>query len=153
MSEKPKTCIFCAALEHADEAASLIVHRGDRVFSMLNRYPYANGHVMVAPVAHEGRLFDSDGKTLAEMMEEIARTQSVLLDVYHPSGFNVGANFGKSGGAGVEDHYHFHVVPRWDGDTNFMTVTGGTRVIPEELPQTWRVLAARFEALPARSGA
>lgn len=150
MSEKPPGCIFCEALRKRDED-SLVVHRGERVFSILNRYPYANGHVMVAPVAHEARLFESDPATLAELIAEISRTQEALGSLYRPSGFNVGANFGKAGGAGVEDHYHFHVVPRWEGDTNFMTVTSGTRVVPEELPETRRAVAAAFEALAAGS--
>jgi ATP adenylyltransferase len=147
MSEKTKSCIFCAALRDPDDSNGLIVHRGDRVFSMLNRYPYANGHVMVAPVAHHARLSESDGETLADLIEEISRTQSVLLEIYRPSGFNVGANFGKAAGAGIEDHYHFHVVPRWDGDTNFMSVTSHTRVIPEELSQTRRTVAEGFKVL------
>ena len=144
MSEKPKACIFCEALARPDDEASLIVHRGDRVFAMLNRYPYANGHVMVAPVAHQARLSESDAETRAELIDEIARTQSALGDLYRPGGFNVGANFGRAAGAGIEDHYHFHVVPRWEGDTNFMSVTGGTRVVPEELPATRRAVAAAF---------
>jgi len=151
MSEKPAGCIFCDALRLGDDEASLIVHRGERVFAMLNRYPYANGHVMVAPVAHEARLFESDAGALAELIGEISRTQEVLGSLYRPSGFNVGANFGKAGGAGIEDHYHFHVVPRWEGDTNFMTVTGRTRVVPEELPATRRAVAAAFETLAAGS--
>jgi ATP adenylyltransferase len=146
MSAKPKGCIFCEALARPDDAESLIVHRGERVFSMLNRYPYANGHVMVAPVAHEDRLSASDPSTREELIDEIARAESALAALYRPGGFNVGANFGRAGGAGVEDHYHFHVVPRWDGDTNFMTVTGGIRVVPEDLPVTRRAVAAAFES-------
>jgi len=148
VSEKPAGCIFCDALR-GDDADTLVVHRGERVFSMLNRYPYANGHVMVAPVAHQARLFESDGATLAELIGEVSRAQDVLARLYRAGGFNVGANFGRAGGAGIADHYHFHVVPRWDGDTNFMTVTAGTRVVPEELPETRRAVAAGFEALAA----
>jgi len=146
MSGKPQGCIFCEALARPDDPETLIVHLGERVFSMLNRYPYANGHVMVAPVAHEDRLSASDPATREELIDEIARAESALASLYRPGGFNVGANFGRAGGAGVEDHYHFHVVPRWDGDTNFMTVTGGTRVIPEDLPVTRRAVAAAFES-------
>jgi ATP adenylyltransferase len=146
MAEKPTGCIFCEALARPDDPESLIVHRGARVFSMLNRYPYANGHVMVAPVAHEARLSGSDPATRAELIDEIARAEGALAGLYRPGGFNVGANFGRAGGAGVEDHYHFHVVPRWDGDTNFMTVTAGTRVVPEDLPVTRRAVAAAFDA-------
>ena len=144
VSEKPAGCIFCDALRAGDDEEMLVVHRGERVFSMLNRYPYANGHVMVAPVAHQARLSESDGETLSELIAEVARAQEALRDLYRPAGFNVGANFGRAGGAGVEDHYHFHVVPRWDGDTNFMTVTAGTRVVPEELPATRRAVADAF---------
>ena len=153
MGEKPAGCVFCEAVARADDAASLVVHRGTRVFSLLNRYPYANGHVMVAPVAHQARLFESDGATLAELMGEIARIQDVLGGLYRPAGFNVGANFGQAGGAGIEDHYHFHVVPRWEGDTNFITVTGDTRVVPEDLAVTRRRVADAFAAIPAGSPA
>jgi ATP adenylyltransferase len=152
VSEKAPGCIFCDALRGNDDDETLVVHRGERVFSLLNRYPYANGHVMVAPVAHQARLFESDAATLAEVIGEIARAQEALSRLYHPAGFNVGANFGRAGGAGIADHYHFHVVPRWEGDTNFMTVTGDTRVVPEELPQTRRAVAAAFEDLLSGSG-
>lgn len=144
MSEKPSGCIFCEALRGDDDDRSLVVHRGSRVFAMLNRYPYANGHVMVAPIAHQARLAASDAATRLELIDEIARTEEILRELYRPGGFNVGANFGRAGGAGVEDHYHFHVVPRWDGDTNFMTVSAETRVVPEELPATRRAVAAAF---------
>jgi ATP adenylyltransferase len=145
MSEKTKACIFCDALRAEPGPDNLVVDRKDRVFAMLNRYPYANGHVMVAPVAHEARLSESDPETLAELIREVALSQEVLDGLYRPSGFNVGANFGRAGGAGVEDHYHFHVVPRWEGDVNFMTVTGDTRVIPEELSTTRLNVSSAFE--------
>lgn len=145
MSEKTKTCIFCDALRAEPGPDNLVVDRKDRVFAMLNRYPYANGHVMVAPVAHEARLSESDPETLSELIREVALSQEVLDGLYRPSGFNVGANFGRAGGAGIEDHYHFHVVPRWEGDVNFMTVTGDTRVIPEELSTTRRNVSSAFE--------
>ena len=145
MSEKTKACIFCDALRAEPGPDNLVVDRKDRVFAMLNRYPYANGHVMVAPVAHEARLSESDPETLAELIREVALSQEILDGLYRPSGFNVGANFGRAGGAGVEDHYHFHVVPRWEGDVNFMTVTGDTRVIPEELSTTRLNVSSAFE--------
>lgn len=150
MSGKSERCIFCEALRARDDDASLVVHRGNRVFAMLNRYPYANGHVMIAPIAHQARLSESDAETRAELIGEIARTEDVLRGLYRPGGFNVGANFGRAAGAGIEDHYHFHVVPRWDGDTNFMTVAAQTRVVPEELPVTRRAIAAAFVALAER---
>ena len=145
MSEKVRACIFCEALRAEPGPDNLVVDRKDRVFAMLNRYPYANGHVMVAPVAHQAKLSESDGETLAELIREVALSQEVLDGLYRPSGFNVGANFGRAGGAGIEDHYHFHVVPRWEGDVNFMTVAGDTRVIPEELSTTQRNVSSAFE--------
>lgn len=147
MAEKASSCIFCEALARRGEESSLIVHEGKSVFTILNRYPYTNGHVMVAPRGHEARLSESSPETLQELIREIALSQEVLRDAYQPAGFNVGANFGRAGGAGVEDHYHFHVVPRWIGDVNFMNVTGNTRVVPEELPVTRDRLAAGFAAL------
>jgi len=143
MSEKTGGCIFCEALS-ADDADSLIVHRGGRVFTILNRYPYANGHLMIAPQAHEARLTDSAPETLRDVIDEIAAAQAALAAVYAPAGFNVGANFGRAGGAGIVDHYHFHVVPRWDGDVNFMSITARTRVIPEDLVRTRERLLAVY---------
>lgn len=149
MSEKPRGCIFCRALTVADDSESLVVHRGGKVFTLMNRYPYVNGHLLVAPAGHEARLSESDPETLAELIIEVALAQEVLAALYRPTGFNVGANFGRAAGAGIEDHYHFHVVPRWEGDVNFMSVTGETRVIPEELETTRKKVEAGFEALRA----
>ena len=126
VSDKETHCIFCAAAASENDEESLVVHRGRRVFVVLNRYPYTNGHVMVAPYAHE------------------ARAQKILVSAYKTDGLNVGVNFGSAAGAGVASHYHVHVVPRWLGDTNFMTVTAGTRVVPEELGPTQRRLAPLF---------
>jgi ATP adenylyltransferase len=111
---------------------------------MLNRYPYTNGHVMVAPVAHEARLFDSSDGALRSLIRLTAEAQRILSDVYHPDGFNIGMNFGRVAGAGFADHYHVHVVPRWGGDVNFMTVTAKTRIVPEELDVTFDKLRASF---------
>lgn len=115
---------------------------------MLNRYPYTNGHLMVAPVQHEARLFDSSPQALSAFIRLTAESQRILSDVYHPDGFNVGMNFGQSGGAGVTDHYHLHVVPRWNGDSNFMTVTARTRLVPEDLEATFDRLQSHFRKLP-----
>lgn len=147
MSEKPRGCIFCRALTVSDAAESLVVHRGGKVFTLMNRFPYVNGHLLVAPAGHESRLAESDPETLSELILEVARAQRVLASLYRPAGFNVGANFGKAAGAGIEDHYHFHIVPRWEGDVNFMSVTGETRVIPELLETTRRKVEAGFEEL------
>ena len=144
VAEKSDGCILCDAASSTDEEASLVVHRGRKVFVLLNRYPYTNGHVMVAPYDHRARPSESDAETLHELAETVARAEKILFAAYHTDGLNVGLNLGSAAGAGVSDHYHVHVVPRWSGDTNFMTVTGGVRVVPEELATTRRRLAALF---------
>lgn len=144
VSDKEKHCIFCAAAAYGDDDESLVVHRGRKVFVVLNRYPYTNGHVMVAPLAHERWLSDSASETLNELIATVARAEKILVSAYRTDGLNVGINFGAAAGAGVKDHYHVHVVPRWAGDTNFMTVAADTRVVPEELAATRRRLAPLF---------
>lgn len=141
-------CVFCDALAR-DTDTALIVFRGASCFVILNLYPYNNGHLMVVPERHVGRLADL---SLDEAMEMMGLTRSVemaLQELYQPHGFNVGLNLGKAAGAGVLDHLHMHVVPRWYGDTNFMTVVGETRVLPEALAQT----AERLRPILARLAA
>ena len=128
-------CIFCHALAHLD-TEPLVVHRGEAAFVLLNKYPYNNGHLMVVPNRHVGWLADLTSEELAEFMLLTQQAEKALTAVYHPHGFNMGLNLGKPAGAGVLDHLHLHVVPRWNGDTNFMSVVGETRVLPEELPRT-----------------
>lgn len=140
-------CIFCAALERID-TEPLVVYRGRRTFVILNKYPYNNGHVMVVPHRHAGELGALDVEELAEMMSLAQLLEKALAAVYRPHGFNLGLNIGKPAGAGVLDHLHLHVVPRWNGDTNFMTVFGETRVLPEELGET----AARLKTALAEVG-
>jgi ATP adenylyltransferase len=144
VSEKSGGCIFCEAAASADDAASLVVHRGKEVFVLLNRYPYTNGHVMVAPYRHDAWLSKSPEETLGELIRTVAEAERVLVETYRTDGLNVGINFGSAAGAGIADHYHVHVVPRWKGDTNFMTVAGDTRVVPEELEATRRRLRPLF---------
>jgi len=139
-------CILCAAAASKDEESSLVVHRGKSVFVILNRYPYTNGHVMVAPYRHDTWLSDSAPETLTELIRTVARAEKLLVAAYHTDGLNVGINFGSAAGAGIADHYHVHVVPRWKGDTNFMTVTGDVRVVPEELSATHKRLRSLFAA-------
>ncbi len=143
-SGQPDVCIFCNAATSDHHRQTLTIYRSDESVVMLNRYPYANGHLMIAPVAHEARLFESRPSTLRSLIHLTAAAQRILSDVYHPDGFNVGMNFGQAGGAGVADHYHMHVVPRWGGDSNFMTVTAQTRLVPEELETTFDRLAPHF---------
>jgi ATP adenylyltransferase len=141
-------CIFCIAATTSDPRAMLTLYRSHAAVVMMNRYPYTNGHLMVAPVAHESRLFDSTDESLTALIRLTAEAQRILSDVYHPHGFNVGMNFGTVAGAGIADHYHQHIVPRWDGDSNFMTVTAQTRIVPEELSVTYEKLLPHFEGLP-----
>jgi len=136
----PQGCIFCNAVKQQDDKSSLIVARGERAFVILNRYPYTSGHVMVVPYQHVGTLAQLEEATLSELMGLINQSIRTINDVYHPEGYNVGANLGAVAGAGIAQHVHFHVVPRWGGDTNFMTTVGEARVLPEELCDTLRHL-------------
>jgi ATP adenylyltransferase len=141
-------CVFCEALSQESET-SLIVFRGASCFVILNLYPYNNGHLMVVPQRHVGRLAGLSPEELTEMMGLTRSVEMALQELYQPHGFNMGLNLGKPAGAGVLDHLHMHVVPRWNGDTNFMTVVGETRVLPEELSQTadrLRPILARLSA-------
>jgi ATP adenylyltransferase len=137
-------CIFCEAAAVADDRNSLVVYRGKRVFVILNRYPYTNGHVMVAPFDHVGSLSGSDEETLRELITTVARAEKILSETYRTDGLNIGLNLGAAAGAGIANHYHVHVVPRWKGDTNFMSVAAGVRVVPEELSSTRVRLAPLF---------
>lgn len=137
-------CIFCAAATARDPRETLTLYRTPDALVMMNRYPYTNGHLMVAPTAHESRLFQSTDASLAALIRLTADAQRILSDVYHPDGFNVGMNFGTVAGAGFADHYHLHIVPRWNGDSNFMTVTAQTRLVPEALEVTYDKLAPHF---------
>ncbi len=141
-------CIFCDKMrDHPDkDRENLVLWRGKRAFVALNLYPYANGHMMVAPYQHTGALEALDLETLQEMMLLVTQAIRALRRVMNPQGFNVGANLGRAAGAGVEDHVHLHVVPRWNGDTNFMPVLADVRVIPEMLPQTYDNLLAAWKA-------
>jgi ATP adenylyltransferase len=142
-AEKTKGCVFCAALNAEDSAENLVVARDRNSFVMLNRFPYTSGHLMVLPLKHAARLDEVDATTRAEMMELQTKAIEVLSRVYKPDGFNLGANLGAAAGAGIEEHLHLHVVPRWIGDTNFMPTVGQARVLPEALEETWqRVRAA-----------
>ena len=133
-------CIFCDAVSANDDVKSQIVFRGDTCFVILNRFPYTSGHVMVVPYAHVADLAAADPETLSEMMRIAQRVQVALRQTYHPDGFNLGMNLGRAAGAGVTGHLHMHVLPRWSGDANFMTVVGETRVEPEDLTTTYEKL-------------
>jgi ATP adenylyltransferase len=130
-------CIFCDAAARKDDAETLIVYRGAKTFVILNRFPYTSGHVMIVPYAHVAELNLCEPGTLDEMMRLAQRTETALRANYTPDGMNLGMNLGRAAGAGVAGHLHLHILPRWIGDTNFMTVTGETRVHPEDLKTTY----------------
>jgi len=137
-------CVFCVLPARNDDARSYILHRGAHCFVIMNLYPYNNGHVMVVPYAHLDALTALDGATLTEMMQLAQRSQEVLTRVMLPHGFNVGINQGSAAGAGIADHIHTHIVPRWAGDTNFMPVLGDVRVMPQHLDETYAALQKGF---------
>lgn len=136
-------CVFCDAPRVA-ESESLIVHTGTACFVVLNLYPYNNGHLMVVPFRHVPSLVGLNRDELHELAELTQRSEAVLMEAYQPQGINVGVNIGKPAGAGVLDHVHVHLVPRWNGDTNFMTVVGEVRVLPEDLSETVKRLRPIF---------
>lgn len=152
--KRDTACVFCRAVRGRADRASLVLARGRSAFVILNKYPYNNGHLMIVPNAHLPNLQDAPPATLNEMMELAVRCEGALRVVYRPSGINLGMNLGKSAGAGIEGHFHLHLVPRWDGDTNFMSVVHGTRVIPEALSDSYRRLRPHLSAhrRPSRSG-
>ncbi len=131
-------CIFCNALQDADGPGNLVAFRGSRAFVMLNRYPYTSGHLMIVPFEHRPSLELLQPESRAEVMDLAARAIEVLGKLYLPQGFNLGMNIGSAAGAGVLEHVHLHVVPRWVGDTNFMSSVAQTRVLPESLEDTYR---------------
>lgn len=137
-------CALCRARDGEGGAERLIVHRGEHCFVVMNLYPYTGGHVMVTPSRHIGSLGAATPEELAEMMALARKLEQVLQDVYKPDGINVGMNLGRAAGAGIADHIHLHVVPRWSGDTNFMTAISDTRVIPEDPGQSAERLRAHF---------
>jgi ATP adenylyltransferase len=137
-------CIFCDAIRSTNDEEKLVVYRGKWNFVMLNRYPYTSGHVMVVPILHKAFFEDLDDPTQLEMMRLITTSTQVIRKVYRPDGYNIGANIGSGSGAGVVGHLHFHVVPRWGGDSNFMTTISDTRVIPEDLSQTLKKFKAAW---------
>src|SRR5580693_7270765 len=137
-TEKTSSCIFCEAVKAGDDAKTLIVYRGQHCFVILNAYPYTPGHVMIVPYAHLDELRKLPPEAANEMMQLSQRMESVLRELYHPDGINLGMNIGKAAGAGVAGHIHMHVLPRWVADANFISVIGETRLLPETLEETWK---------------
>jgi ATP adenylyltransferase len=133
-------CIFCDKPAEQQDEANLIVRRGEQAFVILNLYPYNNGHLMVVPYAHVASLEQLEAPTLTELMRLTQQSLAVLRAIYQPQAFNIGINIGTAAGAGIAEHVHMHIVPRWPGDTNYMTTVSGVRVIPEDLRETYRLL-------------
>lgn len=146
-ADKVADCVFCHLLNMGDDEQALIVHRARHNFVVLNAFPYTSGHSMVVPYQHVDRMSKVPSESLVEMSELTQRLETILFDVYHPDGVNLGMNIGKAAGAGVAGHVHMHVLPRWVADANFMTVVGETRVLPELLSETYSRLKQAFAEL------
>lgn len=142
VSEKPQGCVFCKCSVRCDD---YVIHEGETCFVMLNKYPYVGGHLMIIPHRHLGCVSELTAQERTELFELIDVSLKVLTEAMTPHGFNVGMNLGKAAGAGVEEHLHIHVIPRWEGDTNFMSAVGDVRVIPEDLATTASRLAPLFK--------
>jgi len=145
-SEKKEGCVFCVRDLPEEDEQRRVVHRTEHSFIILNIYPYNNGHLMIAPYRHVACLTDLDDDTLQDVFRNVRLSIAVLREVYHPEGLNTGMNIGSAAGAGIEEHLHVHIVPRWKGDCNFMPVLADTRVLPEHLDSTFRKLRRAFES-------
>jgi ATP adenylyltransferase len=150
LNEKPTACVFCIGEKKGEEAEKNrhILRRDTLTFVMLNRYPYTNGHLLVSPYRHVGAIQDLRPDEMAQLFENVRLACTVMTGALCPQGFNIGINVGKAAGAGVDDHLHIHVVPRWVGDSNFMTVISDVRVMPENLAATYEKLLPGFRDAP-----
>jgi len=143
----PDTCVFCTAVASNDDHRHFVLHRAKGAFVMLNRFPYTSGHLMIAPNAHVSRLAHVDSSVADEIWRLARATEVMLYELYIPNGVNIGMNIGEAAGAGIAGHIHLHILPRWTGDANFMTVVGRTRVMPELLEDTFQKLRPAFDKL------
>ena len=142
---KSSVCVFCVLqAETGRDEENFVLHRASHNFIVLNIYPYTSGHLLIVPYDHVGDLDAVSKETSDELMDLTKRSQTALREAYKPTGFNIGMNLGHSAGAGIVDHIHIHILPRWHGDTNFMSTVGDTRVLPEDLPTTYRKLRDKF---------
>ena len=141
----PSVCVFCKLRDDAEnDAANFVLHRASHNFVVLNRYPYISGHLLIVPYEHVGELDAAAKATTDELMDLTKQSQTALREVYRPDGFNVGMNLGRAAGAGIADHIHIHILPRWAGDTNFMSSVAEARVLPEDLATTYEKLRGKF---------
>jgi len=147
VGEKPSgLCVFCDKPGEEKDRESLILSRGENVFVIMNRYPYNNGHLMITPYSHVSTMEELSSDELFEVSLQVKNSIRILRHVMNPEGFNIGMNLGKAAGAGIDDHIHMHVVPRWNGDTNFMPVLSDVRVMPEHLDDTYMKLLPHFNS-------
>lgn len=144
-------CVFCNKNTASDDRANLVVHRAGHCFVILNLYPYNNGHLMVIPARHLSDMCALSAEESAEMWELTCLSKHVLKKAFNPEGFNIGINQGRTAGAGIDSHMHIHIVPRWNGDTNFMPIIGETKVLSQSLSETWEVLSPYFRSLAGNS--
>jgi ATP adenylyltransferase len=144
-ADKQDSCVFCKIQTEKDDVRNLVIHRGDLVFIVLNLFPYTSGHLMIVPYEHTGTFAGLSEEATGEMFRLAKRSELVLEQEYHPDGFNIGMNLGKAAGAGIADHVHLHIVPRWVGDANFVSIIGETRVLPEDLTTTYARLKRHFD--------
>jgi ATP adenylyltransferase len=151
-ARRPARCIFCVKAGERRDAANLLLHRGRHGLVMMNLFPYNSGHLLVAPYAHVKSLERLPDEAALDLLALTSLSLKVLRAEIRPEGFNIGVNLGRVAGAGIEGHVHLHIVPRWNGDTNFMPLFGETRVMPEHLRATYRKLLARFRALSGSAG-
>lgn len=142
--EKEKGCIFCDKPKENKDKENLILYKGEKSFIIMNRYPYTNGHLMAVPYKHTNNMSDLNDSEKLELMNLTTKCIEIL-DIMNPDGFNVGMNLGTAGGAGIDDHLHFHIVPRWSGDTNFMPLIGDVKVMPEYLEDTYKTLSEQIK--------
>jgi ATP adenylyltransferase len=149
-ARKPTKCIFCVKAKERRDARNLLLHRGRHGFVMMNLFPYNSGHLLIAPYRHVKSLEQLPDDAALDLLRLTSLSLKVLRDELKPEGFNVGINLGRVAGAGIEGHVHLHIVPRWNGDTNFMPLFGETRVMPEHLQATYRKLLARFRTATVR---
>jgi ATP adenylyltransferase len=141
----PTGCIFCDKAASTNDEENLVVYRAAHNFVLLNLFPYSNGHLMIAPYEHAATLEQTSEEAVVEMMRLARKAERCLMEIYRPKGMNLGMNIGECAGAGVAGHIHLHVLPRWPGDVSFMTTTGETRVIPEDLAATWKRVREAFD--------
>ena len=151
-SQEPNpVCIFCNKPAEKDDEKNLIAYRSRHCFVMLNKFPYNNGHLMIIPFKHEADLTQLNDEIVIDLHHTLSKSIQVLRQIMHPHGLNIGVNVGRTAGAGIEDHLHYHLVPRWNGDTNFMPVLAGTKVLSEALSKTWEKLNQTFSGFPVEN--